>query len=50
MKQKLEPRLPGKTSTTSDMHMTLPYGRKRRGTKVPLDEGEGAELKSWLKH
>ena len=24
-------------------------GRKRRGTKEPLDEGEGGEWKSWLK-
>ena len=26
-----------------------PYGRQRRGTKEPLDEGERAEWKSWLK-
>ena len=26
-----------------------PYGRKWRGTKEPLDEGEKAEWKSWLK-
>ena len=26
-----------------------PYGRKRRGTKEPLDEGERGEGKSWLK-
>ena len=25
-----------------------PYGRKWRGTKEPLDEGERGELKSWL--
>ena len=43
MKHKLESRLPGKTSTTSDMQMTPLYGRKRRGTKEPLDEGERAE-------
>ena len=26
-----------------------PYGRKRRGTEEPLDEGERGEWKSWLK-
>ena len=26
-----------------------PYGRKQRGTKEPLDEGERGEWKSWLK-
>ena len=26
-----------------------PYGRKRRGTKEPLDESERGEWKSWLK-
>ena len=26
-----------------------PYGRKQKGTKGPLDEGERAEWKSWLK-
>ena len=29
--------------------MTLPNGRKQRGTKEPLDEGERGECKSWLK-
>ena len=28
---------------TSDMQMTHPYGRKQRGTKEPLDEGERGE-------
>ena len=28
--------------------MTLPNGRKQRGTKEPLDEGERGECKSWL--
>ena len=28
---------------TSDFQMTPPYGRKRRGTKEPLDEGERGE-------
>ena len=26
-----------------------PYGRKQRGTKEPLDEGDRGEWKSWLK-
>ena len=46
MKQKLESRLPGEISITSDMQMT-PYGRRR--TKEPLDESERGERKSWLK-
>ena len=40
MKHKLESRLPGEISITSDMQMTPPYGRKQRGTKQPLDESE----------
>ena len=44
-KHKLESELPGKISVTSDLQMTLPYGRKRRGTKEPLD----GEWKIWLK-
>ena len=48
-KHKLESRLPGEISVTSDMQMTPPYGRKRRGTKKPLDESESREWKSWLK-
>ena len=48
MKHKLESRLPGEISITSDMQMTLPYGRKWR-TKEPLDESERGEWKSWLK-
>ena len=47
MKHKLESRLQGEISITSDMQMT-PYGRKRR-TKEPLDEDEREEWKSWLK-
>ena len=27
----------------------IPYGRKWRGTKKPLDESESGEWKSWLK-
>ena len=37
MNHKLESRLQGEISITSDMH---PYGRKKRGTKETLDEGE----------
>ena len=40
---KLESRLPGEMSITSDMQMTTPDGRKRRGTNEPLDEGERGE-------
>ena len=49
MKHKLESRLPGEISITSDMQMTPPSWQKGRGTKEPLDEGERGELKSWLK-
>ena len=38
MKDKVESRLLGEISITSDMQMTPPYGRKQRGTKEPLDE------------
>ena len=48
MKHKLESRLLGEISITSDMQMTPPYDRKRR-TKEPLDENEIGECKSWLK-
>ena len=48
MKPKLELRLTGEISITLDMQMTSPYGRKQRGTKEPLDEGERGETKSWL--
>ena len=48
-KHRLEGRLPAEIPTTSDMQMTPPYGRKWRGTKEPLDEGERGEWKSWLK-
>ena len=40
MKHKLESRLPGEISITSDMQMTPPYGRKRRQTEEPLDESD----------
>ena len=40
MKHKLESRLPGEISITSDMQMIPPFGRKQRRTKEPLDESE----------
>ena len=43
LRHKLEIRLPIEKSITSDMQMTPPYGRKRRGTKGSLDESEGRE-------
>ena len=43
MKYKLESRLPGEISITSDMQMTPPYGRKRRRNKEPLNESERGE-------
>ena len=43
IKHKLESRLPGEISITSDMQMTPPFDRKQRGTKEPLDESERAE-------
>ena len=48
-KHKLEPRLPGEISLTSDMQITPPYGRKWRGTKKPLDGSERGEWKVGLK-
>ena len=45
MKNKLESRLPGEISITSDMQMTPPYGRKWR-TKEPPDESVRGEWKS----
>ena len=48
MKHKLESRLPGEISIISDIQMTPPYGRKRRGNKEPLmkvkEESEKAGL------
>ena len=40
---KQESRLQEEISTTSDMQMTPPYGRKQRGTKEPVDEDERGE-------
>ena len=49
MKHKVESRLPGEISITSDMQMTPPYGRKWRRTKEPLDESERGAWISCLK-
>ena len=43
VKHKLESRLPGRISITSDMQMNHPSGRKQRRTKEPLDENERGE-------
>ena len=43
VKHKLESRLLGELSITSDMQMTPPYGKKPRGTKEPLDGSERGE-------
>ena len=48
-KHKLESRLPGEISTTPDTQTIPAKGRKWRGTKEPLDEGERGEWKIWLK-
>ena len=42
MKHKLESRLPGEISITSNIQMTPPHGRKQR-IKEPLDESERGE-------
>ena len=49
MKHKLESRLLGKISITSDMQMTPPLWQKWRRTKEPLNESERGKWKSWLK-
>ena len=49
MKHKLESRLPGEISITSDVQMTPPLRQKVNRNKEPLDEGERWEWKSWLK-
>ena len=43
MRHKLESRLLGEISITSDKQMTPPLCRKQRGTKEPLDESERGE-------
>ena len=47
-KHKLESRLLGEISITSDMQMTPPLWQKVK-TKEPLGESERGEWKSWLK-
>ena len=49
MKHKLESRLLGEISITSDMQMTQPLWQKGRGTKESLDEGEKESKKAGLK-
>ena len=49
MKHKLESRLPGEISITSDMQMTPPLWQKARGIEEPLDESERGEQKNWLR-
>ena len=48
-KHKLESRLLGEISITSDMQMTPPLWQKVKKNKEPLDESERGEWKSWLK-
>ena len=48
MKHKLESRLLGETSITSDMQMTPPLQQKAK-SKEPLDESERGEWKGGLK-
>ena len=48
-KNKLESRLPGEISVTSDMQMTLPLWQKVKRTKKPLDENEEESEKAGLK-
>ena len=47
MNHKLESRLLGEISTSSDSKWCHPIGRKWR-TKEPTDEGERGEWKNWL--
>ena len=49
MELKLESRLLEEISIPQICRWHHPYGRKWRGTKEPLDEGESGEWKSWLK-
>ena len=46
MNHKLQSRLLGEISTTRNI--CISDGRKKRGTKEPLDEGERRGWKSWL--
>ena len=49
VKHKLESRLPGEISITSDMQMTPPLWQKAKKELEPVDESERGEWKSWLK-
>ena len=49
IKHKLESRLQGENQLPQICRWHHSYGRKRRETKEPLDEGERGEWKSWLK-
>ena len=49
LNHKLDSRLLGEISTTSDGKWYHSNGKKWRGAKEPLDEGERGEWKSWLK-
>ena len=48
MKHKPESRFPGEINLRYADDTTLPYGRKRRGTKEPLNESERGEWRSQL--
>ena len=48
-KHKLESRLLGEISITSNMQMTPPLRQKVKRTKGPPDESERGEWKCWLK-
>ena len=49
VKHKLESRLSGEISPTSDTQVIQSNGRKPRETRELLDEGERGKRKSWLK-
>ena len=49
LKHKLESRLLGEISITSDMQTTPSFRQKVKWNWKPLDEGERGEWKSWLK-
>ena len=49
MKHKLESRFPGEIWKPQICGWHRSYGKKWRGTKEPLDEGEKGEWKSWFK-
>ena len=48
-KHKLESRLLGEISITSDMQMTPPLWQKVKRNKKPLDESERGEWNTWIK-